>query len=80
MIHNGIIENYAQIKTELSKKGYTFTSDTDTEVLLNFIEDIRNNNNCSLEEALRIALKKGYRGLLHTPDGSGCSGYDHCGT
>ncbi len=58
MIHNGIIENYAQIKTELSKKGYTFTSDTDTEVLLNFIEDIRNNNNCSLEEALRIALKR----------------------
>lgn len=58
MIHNGIIENYAQIKSELSKKGYTFTSDTDTEVLLNFIEDIRNNNNCSLEEALRIALKR----------------------
>jgi glucosamine--fructose-6-phosphate aminotransferase (isomerizing) len=58
MIHNGIIENYAQLKTELLKKGYHFNSDTDTEVLLNFIEDIQQNNNCSLEEALRIALKR----------------------
>jgi glucosamine--fructose-6-phosphate aminotransferase (isomerizing) len=58
MIHNGIIENYAQIKNELLKNGYTFTSDTDTEVLLNFIESIQTNNNCSLEEALRIALKR----------------------
>ncbi len=59
MIHNGIIENYAQIKQELVNKGYTFTSDTDTEVLLNFIEDIqKNNDNDSLEEALRIALKR----------------------
>ena len=58
MIHNGIIENYAQIKKDLSKKGYTFTSDTDTEVLLNFIEDIKKNNECSLEEAVRIALKR----------------------
>ncbi|MBS1496905.1 MAG: glutamine--fructose-6-phosphate transaminase (isomerizing) [Bacteroidetes bacterium] len=58
MIHNGIIENYAQLKTELQKKGYQFTSDTDTEVLLNFVEDIQNNNNCTLEEALRIALKR----------------------
>jgi glucosamine--fructose-6-phosphate aminotransferase (isomerizing) len=58
MIHNGIIENYAQLKSELLKKGYVFTSDTDTEVLLNFIEDIRKNNQCPLEEALRIALKR----------------------
>jgi glucosamine--fructose-6-phosphate aminotransferase (isomerizing) len=58
MIHNGIIENYAQLKKELTKKGYTFKSDTDTEVLLNFIEDIQTNNNCSLEEAVRIALKR----------------------
>jgi glutamine---fructose-6-phosphate transaminase (isomerizing) len=58
MIHNGIIENYAQLKTELLKKGYSFNSDTDTEVLLNFIEDIQQNNSCSLEEALRIALKR----------------------
>lgn len=58
MIHNGIIENYSQLKTELSKKGYQFKSDTDTEVLLNFIEDIQKNNDCELEEALRIALKR----------------------
>ena len=58
MIHNGIIENYALLKNELLSKGYTFTSDTDTEVLLNFIEYIQKNNNCSLEEALRIALKR----------------------
>jgi glucosamine--fructose-6-phosphate aminotransferase (isomerizing) len=58
MIHNGIIENYALIKKELSSKGYQFSSDTDTEVLLFFIEDIQINNNCSLEEAVRIALKR----------------------
>ncbi|HEX2845908.1 MAG TPA: glutamine--fructose-6-phosphate transaminase (isomerizing) [Chitinophagaceae bacterium] len=58
MIHNGIIENYAQLKNELIKKGYVFKSDTDTEVLLNFIEEIKLNNNCSLEEAVRVALKR----------------------
>src|SRR3954462_8637449 len=58
MIHNGIIENYNQLKSELQKKGYTFTSDTDTEVLLKFIEDIQQNNQCSLEEAVRVALKR----------------------
>lgn len=58
MIHNGIIENYAQLKQELLNKGYQFTSDTDTEVLLNFIEEIKNNNKCNLEEAVRVALKR----------------------
>jgi glucosamine--fructose-6-phosphate aminotransferase (isomerizing) len=58
IIHNGIIENYAQIKNELLKKGYTFKSDTDTEVLLNFIEDIKENNHCELEEAVRTALRR----------------------
>ncbi len=58
MIHNGIIENYSQLKNELLKKGYEFKSDTDTEVLLNFIEDIKTNNNCTLEEAVRVALKR----------------------
>jgi glutamine---fructose-6-phosphate transaminase (isomerizing) len=58
MIHNGIIENYAQLKTELVNKGYSFSSDTDTEVLLNFIEDIKENNDCDLEEAVRVALKR----------------------
>src|SRR5690349_24304034 len=54
MIHNGIIENYSQLKNELQTKGFEFKSDTDTEVLLYFIEYIQQNNNCSLEEALRI--------------------------
>jgi glucosamine--fructose-6-phosphate aminotransferase (isomerizing) len=58
MIHNGIIENYSQIKTELQNKGYVFNSDTDTEVLLKFIEDIQTNNHCGLEEAVRVALKR----------------------
>jgi glutamine---fructose-6-phosphate transaminase (isomerizing) len=58
MIHNGIIENFTQLKSELIKKGYHFKSDTDTEVLLNFIEDIQQNNNCGLEEAVRIALRR----------------------
>ncbi len=58
MIHNGIIENYNQLKSELQKKGYNFISDTDTEVLLKFIEDIQLNNKCGLEEAVRIALKR----------------------
>lgn len=58
MIHNGIIENYFALKQELLGKGYHFYSDTDTEVLLNFIDDILLNNNCSLEEAVRIALKR----------------------
>ncbi len=58
MIHNGIVENYAQLKKELIKKGYTFKSETDTEVLLNFIEEIYKNSNCDLEEAVRIALRR----------------------
>lgn len=58
MIHNGIIENYGPLKQELINKGYSFNSDTDTEVLLKFIEDIQTNNGCSLEEAVRIALKR----------------------
>src|SRR5690606_25176022 len=56
--HNGIIENYAQLKNELTKEGYEFKSDTDSEVLLNFIEDIQEKNECGLEEAIRIALKR----------------------
>jgi glucosamine--fructose-6-phosphate aminotransferase (isomerizing) len=58
IVHNGIIENYAQIRKELLNKGHEFSSDTDTEVLVHFIEEIRRNNDCSVEEALRIALKR----------------------
>ncbi|SHK76156.1 glutamine--fructose-6-phosphate transaminase [Chitinophaga jiangningensis] len=58
MVHNGIIENYVQLKQELESKGHVFESDTDTEVLLHFIEEIKKSNNSTLEEALRIALKR----------------------
>lgn len=56
IIHNGIIENYAALKTLLEEKGHTFQSETDSEVFINLIEDIRINNKCSLEEAVRLAL------------------------
>ena len=56
IIHNGIIENYNALKKELSQKGISFTSDTDTEVLASFIEDIKRENNLSLEKAVQQAL------------------------
>ena len=58
IIHNGIIENYSALKQELLRKGHTFFSDTDTEVFIHFIEDIKENEDCSLEEAVRLALTK----------------------
>lgn len=56
LIHNGIIENYAVLKKELVNRGYVFQSNTDTEVLVHLIEDIRENENVNLDEAVRIAL------------------------
>jgi glutamine---fructose-6-phosphate transaminase (isomerizing) len=56
IIHNGIIENYASIKQILKNHGYDFKSQTDTEVLINFIEYIQNTRNCSIEEAVRLTL------------------------
>jgi glucosamine--fructose-6-phosphate aminotransferase (isomerizing) len=58
IIHNGIIENYDSLKKELIRKGHKFLSDTDTEVFIHFIEDIKENENCSLDEAVRLALTK----------------------
>ncbi|MGF1533214.1 MAG: glutamine--fructose-6-phosphate transaminase (isomerizing) [Bernardetiaceae bacterium] len=58
IIHNGIIENYDVIKQELLKKGYTFTSETDSEVLIQFIENIQIETNCKLHEAVRLALRR----------------------
>lgn len=58
MIHNGIIENYSSLKTDLLKKGYKFESDTDSEVFINFIEDIYINTKVDLAEAVRLALTK----------------------
>jgi len=58
MIHNGIIENYEVLKTELVTRGYTFYSDTDSEVLINLFEEIQKTKNVSLEEAVQIGLNR----------------------
>ena len=58
IIHNGIIENYDALKKELILKGHHFVSDTDTEVLIHFIEDIQQHENYTLEEAVRVALTR----------------------
>ena len=58
MIHNGIIENYRVLKEALAAEGIAFRSETDSEVLVNLIEYIRNSEGCTLEEAVRLALKK----------------------
>ncbi len=56
IVHNGIIENYDTIKKELIIRGYTFKSDTDTEVLINLIEEVKIKNNCKLGYAVQMAL------------------------
>lgn len=56
IIHNGIIENYASLKTELEARGHIFLSETDSEVFIHLIEDVKQNNDCSLDEAVRLAL------------------------
>jgi glucosamine--fructose-6-phosphate aminotransferase (isomerizing) len=58
IIHNGIIENYASLKQDLLMKGHTFLSDTDTEVFIHFIEDIKEKEKCTLDEAVRLALTR----------------------
>lgn len=58
IIHNGIIENYDALKKELTKRGHQFKSDTDTEVLIHLIEDIRKAEDCDMVEAVRIALNE----------------------
>ncbi|MGP8216932.1 MAG: glutamine--fructose-6-phosphate transaminase (isomerizing) [Bacteroidia bacterium] len=58
LIHNGIIENYSSIKEELKKRSHQFRSETDTEVLVHLIENIKNNEDVSLAEAVRIALNQ----------------------
>ncbi|MCL4146093.1 UNVERIFIED_CONTAM: hypothetical protein GTU68_002597, partial [Idotea baltica] len=56
VVHNGIIENYATIKKELTSRGYTFKSDTDTEVLVNLIEEVKKQEKCKLGKAVQLAL------------------------
>jgi len=58
LIHNGIIENYDSIKQALINKGHTFKSDTDSEVLVHLIEEIKNHEQVGLFEAVRLALNE----------------------
>ena len=58
IIHNGIIENYESIKQELTKRGYIFQSDTDTEVLINLIEEVQKTEGVKLGKAVQIALNQ----------------------
>ena len=58
IIHNGIIENYEPLKKELIKRGYTFKSDTDTEVLVNLIEEVQMKENLKLGKAVQVALNQ----------------------
>ncbi len=58
LIHNGIIENHTSIKEALKELGHQFTTDTDTEVLVHLIEELQDQNNIDLEEAVRLALNK----------------------
>ena len=57
IVHNGIIENYDTIKKELQRRGYSFKSDTDTEVLINLIEEVKKTEGCKLGKAVQLALK-----------------------
>ncbi|WP_295799652.1 glutamine--fructose-6-phosphate transaminase (isomerizing) [Mucilaginibacter sp.] len=58
IIHNGIIENYGNIKETLLSKGHVFTSDTDTEVLIHLIEEIQDVTGLDLQESVRVALNR----------------------
>jgi glucosamine--fructose-6-phosphate aminotransferase (isomerizing) len=58
IIHNGIIENYSTLKEALLSRGHIFKSDTDTEVLIHLIEDIRQQTGLDLRESVRIALNE----------------------
>jgi glutamine---fructose-6-phosphate transaminase (isomerizing) len=58
LVHNGIIENYATLKTALQRLGHVFKSETDTEVLVHLIEELQERENLPLEEAVRLALTK----------------------
>lgn len=58
IIHNGIIENYEPLKKELIKRGYVFHSDTDTEVLINLIEEVQKKDNLKLGKAVQVALNQ----------------------
>ncbi|HZK68338.1 MAG TPA: glutamine--fructose-6-phosphate transaminase (isomerizing) [Paludibacter sp.] len=58
LIHNGIIENYAVLKQGLSERGFTFASETDTEVLIQLIEFVKKSNSVDLTTAVQLALNQ----------------------
>jgi glucosamine--fructose-6-phosphate aminotransferase (isomerizing) len=58
IIHNGIIENYSSLKNELINRGYEFKSDTDTEVLINLIQEVHKKTGTDLYESIRLALNE----------------------
>ena len=58
VIHNGIIENYSELKAELEKHGHTFSSETDTESVAHLLSDLRKEHNGNLTEAMRVAVKR----------------------
>jgi glutamine---fructose-6-phosphate transaminase (isomerizing) len=58
LIHNGIIENYASLREELKSRGFEFSSNTDTEVMVHLIEDIQTNEKCTIVEAVQLALNQ----------------------
>lgn len=58
IVHNGTIENYSILKEALVQHGYTFSSETDTEVLIQLIEYVKETTHCNLQEAIRTALKQ----------------------
>jgi len=58
IVHNGIIENYSSLKKELQHRGFTFQSDTDTEVLINLIQDVQDKEKVKLGKAVQIALSQ----------------------
>ena len=58
LVHNGIIENYSLLKTALENQGHRFVSETDTEVLVHLIAEIKSRESVDLEEAVRLALQR----------------------
>ena len=74
LIHNGIIENFRVLKDALKSHGYTFRSNTDSEVLVNLIEYIQDSSKCSLEEAVRMALRQVVGAYAIAVVEKGCTG------
>ena len=65
IIHNGIIENYAAIKQELINSGHTFKSDTDTEVLIHLIEEIKHKTHVATGRRLYVLFRRSYWRLCY---------------